>query len=944
VVEVDPRIGSEIAGYRIEAVMGRVQTGVVYLARDVRANRPVLLHLLSEGLAGDGAFRERFLREAKLAASLDHPGILAVHEAGEANGHLYLATGHLEGTDLASLLAGNGGLAPERTLAIVAQLAAALDHARFARGLVHGHLDPGDVLLTRAADGVPGEQVRLRGFGLRRELPPGAAASEAVQRLDTIDYLAPEQLEGKQVTPRSDVYALGCLFYHCLTGEPPFTGQPADVVRAHLHEPPPSATRRRPELPSAVNEVIRTALAKWPEERYPTCAELAAAARAALTAGKKELAPSPGTDRPSSAVVPPRLEPATREEQAPPPATDGVPAGASRSWARRLGARRRTAITAASVAVLFTVLAAVVVWRTGDDMRDPGAATPTAPAAAAPGGAASADGLSGPATAGQAQDELASADRDLPAPEPQPPAAAAATSGPDPPAAPEPDSQEALDQLVSFGSGSLVRIDGDGGEVAARVAIPAPALVAADDESVWVLTERGSGGRQLVRVEQATSAVAEVFAAVAPPDAGFDESPGLAAVGGDAFVGLSRGLYRFTPGRGAGEPLPIDTFGDGNLGNDRTLWPVAAAGSLWVRGGQSGAIRLLRLDPATGNVLDHLGSFDRVVAAGSDFVWAQGPEDSDAFDLLLRIDTATGEAKPLRRLPGWRDFVAAGGAVWASSSRHDAILRLDPHTGEEIERIALAGTPGALAAGGGAVWAALPQERAVARYDLASGRLTTIDVAGVPVDLAFAAGSLWVGVNDPSVETRIVNGVRFSFAAPLGWERGPTRLAPDGDDFTQGQLLVSKWTSGGQDAEGVVFWTGFPTGAGASACGALQDRDIGPSIADLTAAVAAAPGTQLISGPSDVTVGGHPATYVELTVREDLGCDPGYFYTWDTRDWVGAGWLETTNGYTIRVWIVDVDGTRLFIEAETKGGTGFDLEPEIHQIVDSIRFETPPPG
>jgi hypothetical protein len=364
-----------------------------------------------------------------------------------------------------------------------------------------------------------------------------------------------------------------------------------------------------------------------------------------------------------------------------------------------------------------------------------------------------------------------------------------------------------------------------------------------------------------------------------------------------------------------------------------------------VRGGEGGA-RLLRLDPATGSVLDHLGSFDRVVAAGRGFVWALGPdpEDADALpDLLARIDTATGEAEPLPWLPGWQDFVAAGGAVWASSTRHDALLRLDPDTGEEIERIALAGTPGALAAGGGAVWAALTQERAVARYHLASGRLTTIDVAGVPVDLAFAAGSLWVGVNDPTFETRLVNGVRFSFAAPLDWQRGPIRGAPDGDDFRQGSLLVSKDTVGGQTADGVVFWTGFPQGGGARACAALQDRDIGPSVADLAAAVAAAPGTQVISGPSDVTVAGHPATYVELTVREDLGCDPGYFYTWDMRDWVGAGWDETTNGDTIRVWIVDVDGTRLFIEAETHP-TDLDLKPEIHQIIDSIRFQAPPPG
>jgi hypothetical protein len=185
-----------------------------------------------------------------------------------------------------------------------------------------------------------------------------------------------------------------------------------------------------------------------------------------------------------------------------------------------------------------------------------------------------------------------------------------------------------------------------------------------------------------------------------------------------------------------------------------------------------------------------------------------------------------------------------------------------------------------------------------------------------------------------------VAGVEFSFRVPApDWTPGPINRDPDGMGFRTGSLYVSKSTVGPQGAEAVVFWTSLPTGDDADPCGHLRGLAVTPSAADLAAALAKAPGTELVTGPSNVTVGGRPAKLVVLTVRKDVGCDPGFFYTWHD-DMLGPFWPGTSVGDTMRVWIVDVAGARLFIEAETTKWAGPDLEREIQQIVESIRFDS----
>jgi YVTN family beta-propeller protein len=275
-VAADPRIGSEFLGYRIDALLGRGGMGVVYRAYDLRLKRNVALKLIAPEISGDARFRELFLAETELAASLEHPNVVPVHDAGEMDGQLYLAMRYVEGSDLKTLIAREGGLAPPRALALCAQVAAALDAAH-ARGLVHRDVKPSNVLLD------PRGHVYLADFGLTRRLAEHGISGEHGLSLGTPAYVAPEQIRGDNVDGRSDVYSLGCLLYECLTGQAPFRrDSELAVLWSHLEEPPPKARDVRPELGEGVDAVFEKALAKNPEERYRTGADLADAAGAAL--------------------------------------------------------------------------------------------------------------------------------------------------------------------------------------------------------------------------------------------------------------------------------------------------------------------------------------------------------------------------------------------------------------------------------------------------------------------------------------------------------------------------------------------------------------------------------------------------------------------------------------------------------------------------------------
>ncbi len=266
---MDLRPGSEFAGYLIDRELGRGGMGVVYLAEQRFPQRKVALKVLAPELARDERFRDRFVRESNLAASLDHPNIVPIHAAGEEDGVLYLAMRYVEGTDLKQAVADGGPLSLQRTAAIVAQVAGALDAAH-RRGMVHRDVKASNVLLV-PGDEAGTEHAYLSDFGLTKRMTSDSGLTGTGQFVGTLDYAAPEQFEGKPLNARTDVYSLGCVAYECLVGQVPFHRQTeAAVVYAHLQEPPPKVTATRPDLPTAVDEVIARAMAKSPADRYET--------------------------------------------------------------------------------------------------------------------------------------------------------------------------------------------------------------------------------------------------------------------------------------------------------------------------------------------------------------------------------------------------------------------------------------------------------------------------------------------------------------------------------------------------------------------------------------------------------------------------------------------------------------------------------------------------
>jgi ABC-type transport system substrate-binding protein/DNA-binding beta-propeller fold protein YncE len=277
-----PEVGSQLGSYRIELLLGRGGMGVVYRATDLRLGRKVALKLLAPHLTADARFRERFLAESRLAASIDHAGIIPIYEAGEAEGHLFIAMRYVEGTDLAELLRAEGALNPDRAVGLVAQLADALDAAH-ARGLVHRDVKPSNALVVREG---AGEHVYLADFGLTKQLLTEGSVTASDQLVGTVDYLAPERIRGEPADGRADLYALGCVLFECLTGTPPFPRDTeAAAFYAHLEDVPPRVSERRPGLPRALDDVVARALAKEPRDRWPSGAALTDAARAALPGG-----------------------------------------------------------------------------------------------------------------------------------------------------------------------------------------------------------------------------------------------------------------------------------------------------------------------------------------------------------------------------------------------------------------------------------------------------------------------------------------------------------------------------------------------------------------------------------------------------------------------------------------------------------------------------------
>ncbi|MFC9660301.1 serine/threonine-protein kinase [Nocardia sp. NPDC127606] len=286
------RAGDIFAGYRIERVLGAGGMGSVYAARHPRLPRLVAVKLLHSSYSADPVFRGRFEREADLAGRLDHPNIVAIHDRGSEDGRLWIAMQYVAGSDAETALR-TGALAPRRALHIARSTADALDGAH-AAGLLHRDVKPANILLSESAGG-SGERVLLTDFGIAKAVDESTALTETGTLMATLRYAAPEQLDGRTAVARSDQYSLACTLFHLLAGRPPFTATNAGaLIGAHLMHPVPRISEIVPGMPAAMDAVFARALAKDPDHRFATCAEMVAAASTALTTGTAPARPMTG--------------------------------------------------------------------------------------------------------------------------------------------------------------------------------------------------------------------------------------------------------------------------------------------------------------------------------------------------------------------------------------------------------------------------------------------------------------------------------------------------------------------------------------------------------------------------------------------------------------------------------------------------------------------------
>ena len=392
-------IGATIGDYRLEERIGRGGMGVVFRATQLSLGRQVAIKLVAPELAEDPEFRERFKREARLAAGIDHPNVVPVHQAEEQDGHLYIAMRYVPGTDLHALLSARGRLEPADAVRILEQVAGALDAAH-EQGLVHRDVKPANVLLSGKAGK---EHVYLTDFGVTKHIASGAGMTRTGAFVGTLDYVSPEQVQGAAVDGRADIYALGCVLYELLTGAVPFQ-RDSDAAKlfAHMSDPPPRPSARIALVDSALDAVVVRAMDKDPGERYPTAGEMAAAARAAVGSGAASTVlatPDAASTVPSKPRVPGAAPPAapptpvTTPQGRPRPrrptrvqAAAGDPAPGSRApapepaaTARGRSRRRRGVLIAACVAVAVALAGVVLVPGFEEDPPDPSSTAPGRP-------------------------------------------------------------------------------------------------------------------------------------------------------------------------------------------------------------------------------------------------------------------------------------------------------------------------------------------------------------------------------------------------------------------------------------------------------------------------------------------------------------------------------------------------------------------------------------
>jgi DNA-binding beta-propeller fold protein YncE len=661
-IAVEP--GVELAGYRIEGLAGSGGMGTVYLATQVALGRPVALKLIAHEHGSDPVFRERFARESRLAALIDHPNVVPVYEAGETDGLLYIAMRFVPGTDLRALIA-RERLEPARAVAIVGQVAAALDAAH-RRGLVHRDVKPANVLITTEG-GM--EHVYLTDFGLTRRTAAHSALTEVGMFVGTLDYVPPEQIRGEATDARADVYALGCVLYHALTGTVPFD-RDSDVatIQAHLNDPPP----RMSGAAASLDAVVARALAKDPAERFPSAGDLARAAREAVHGAGPPPAPSIAAPAPPSRAPAPASAPLV-------PASPSAPASAPPSpWPRRrlivLGAALPTVLVAGIAAAALS--AAGVLPGTGDGPAPPVATVPVASATPV-------------ATA-------------TPTPEPPAQPAVAATI----PVGRGPDGL-VVDRrrvfVANADDGTLTRIDAGSNRVDGEpVAVGAnPDGVVAAQGAVWVtLTDED----QVQRLEALPDPVPSARIGVGDLPQGISLGKQLVWVANSGTGTVNR-IDRASPAL-VGGPIGVGAQPTGIFVGRRTVWVT-----------NRGDDTVQRIDPATAQPVGDpipVGDAPHGVVETRDDVWVANSRDGT----VTRLDRVTGEVvgEPIRVGREPRELTAGLGFVWVANTGAGSVSRIDLATGRVAgSPIPVGRRPLGIDVGAGSVWVANSGDDTVTR-------------------------------------------------------------------------------------------------------------------------------------------------------------------------------------------------------------------------------------
>jgi serine/threonine protein kinase/DNA-binding beta-propeller fold protein YncE len=685
--------GAVFAGHRIEGVAGRGGMGTVYRATHLALDHLVALKVISADLADDESFRMRFKSESRIAVSLRHPNVVPIHHAGEEEGLLFVTMDLIDGPDLRRLLAARGPLPPAEAVAILEQIGAALDVAH-SRGLVHRDIKPGNILIEqRDGEGPGGEHAYLTDFGLTKRIEGASEATALTSTgafVGTLDYVAPEQIQGGRLDARTDVYALGCVLFEMLAGHPPFEGREEKVAKmyAHLQAEPPWLPGARLET-EPFDAVIARAMAKDPEQRFPSAGDLARAAAAAAegeavreserSVARGRAAPTetaatpvppvptqPGVpdfrstaeaDAPSEHLVAPAADPATTRTSVPPP----------EPGPRRSRPVRPLSLLVALVSVVLLGFVVVSVLGGDEGGGDP-ESSETADA-----------GTSGPG-AGASEPE---AGEEVPV---DGQAVGVAADG---------DGVFA----VSRDTGVMTPIDPATKETGTPVELGGGGEEVAIDEgsgSVWV-TEPNSG----------EVTVSPAGGGEAVPIALGEEPRGILAADGAIFVtDLAGGtVSRLDPAQG---PAAIPEVIVDGLTEPHGL--AFADGELWIS--ERGANRVTRFELASGTSESfEVGANPKGVAVDDGIVWVANTDEGT----VSRLDAASGDPRGKRIEVGGQPraieiglggvWVSNGGEVPSGDEEPDGYVSLlDAAGGEVSAEVEVAGSPEGLALGDGRVW------------------------------------------------------------------------------------------------------------------------------------------------------------------------------------------------------------------------------------------------